>query len=73
MRPRQRDPREHKHDVLLRNHRNDLSHVSRGGDGQRGNRAAVGDAEQHPAIQKRRQIAVGLAQINILSAGVGKH
>ena len=35
--------------------------------------AAVGDAEQHPSVEKCGQIAISFAQINVLAAGVGKH
>ena len=35
--------------------------------------AAIGHAEQHPAVEERGQIAVRFAQVDVLSAGVGKH
>src|SRR5208337_4782545 len=62
-----------RHHMLLRHPWNDVAHVGRGGDGEGGDGAAIGDCEQHPAVKKGDQVAVRFAQVNVLSAGVGKH
>ena len=61
------------HHMLLRHGRNDVPHVGCGRDGERGDGAAICDREQHPAVKKRNQVAISFAQVNVLSAGVGKH
>ena len=73
MRARDGDAGEREHNVLLRDDGEDLSRVGGRSHGERGDGAAVGDCEQHPAVEKGDQIAVSLAQINVLAAGVGKH
>ncbi len=67
------DPGQAKHDVILRDDGKDLSRICGGGDRKRCNSAAVGYGEQHPAVEKGHQVAVGFAQINVLSAGLGEH
>ena len=62
-----------RHHMLLRHPGNDVAHVSRRRDREGGDGAAIGDREQHPAVKKRNQVAVGFAQVDVLSAGVGKH
>ncbi len=42
-------------------------------DGERGDGAAVGDGEEHPAVEESDEVSVGFAQVNVLAAGVGKH
>src|ERR1700675_3151980 len=59
--------------MLLRYEGNDVAHVSRRSDGERRDAAAIPYREQHPAVKKRNQIAVSFAEVNVLSAGVGKH
>src|SRR5258708_35757483 len=59
--------------MLLRYEGNDVPHVSRGSDGERRDAAASPYREQHPAVKKRNQVSVSFAEVNVLSAGVGKH
>src|SRR6202795_5047825 len=59
--------------MLLRYEGNDVAHVSRRSDGERRDAAAIPYREQHPAVKKRNQIAVSFAEVDVLSAGVGKH
>ncbi len=59
--------------MVLRNERNDSAQIGRrryreGGDG-----SAVRHAEEHPSVEKCGQIAIRFTQVNVLSAGVGKH
>src|ERR1035438_3629371 len=53
--------------MLLRNGRNDAAHVSCRRDGECGDSTPVCDREQHPAVQKRDQVAVSFAEVNVLS------
>ncbi len=59
--------------VVLRNCGNDVAHVGGGGDGERGDGATVSDGEEHPSVKEGNQVAVGFTEVNVLSAGVGKH
>src|SRR5712691_10995572 len=73
VRARDGDSGERENYMLLRNDREDLSGVCRGSDGERGDGAAVSDGKQHPSVEKGDEIPVGLAQVNVLAAGLGKH
>ena len=42
-------------------------------DGERCDGAALADGEDHPAIEKCRELAIGLAQVDVLAAGFGIH
>ena len=52
---------------------NNSAQIRRRSHRERGDRAAISHAEQHPAIEKCGQVAIRFAQINVLAAGVGKH
>ncbi len=67
------DPRGREHNVLLREDGEDLSRVCGRSDGESGDAAAVCDCEQHPSVEKRHQIPVSLAKIDILAARFRKH
>jgi hypothetical protein len=60
-------------DMLLRDDGEDLSGISRGGHGESGDGAAVGDRKQHPSIEEGDEVAVSFAKINVLAAGFGEH
>src|SRR5437899_9249148 len=61
VRARERHSCQRKNHMLLRYEGNDVPHVSRGSDGERRDAAAIPYREQHPAVEKRDQIAVSFA------------
>ena len=67
------DSRGGEDNVLLGNRGDNSAQICRRCHRERGDRAAVGHAEQHPAVEECGQVSVGFAQINVLAAGVGKH
>ena len=73
MRACERHACQRKNHMLLRYSRNDISHVGSGRDGQCRDGAAIRHCEQHPAIEKRDQVAISFTEVNVLSAGVGEH
>ena len=70
---REGDASECKHQVFLRNAGNDLPHVGGRCNRQGCDRTSIGHGKQHPAVKEGYEIAVCFAQVNILSARVGKH
>ncbi len=42
-------------------------------DGERGDGAALADSEDHPSVEECRELAIGLAQIDILPARLREH
>ena len=51
----------------------DRSEVFGEAHGQCGDGAALSDGEYHPSVEESRELAIGLAQEDILPAGFGKH
>jgi hypothetical protein len=69
----ERDAAERQHYVTLGDNRKNFSRIRRSSNRERRDRASVGNAEEHPAVKERDQIAIGLAQIDILSPAVWEH
>jgi hypothetical protein len=42
-------------------------------DGESGNGARAADGEVHPTVKKGPELAIGFAQVHVLSAGAGEH
>ena len=56
-----------------RAHRHDGREKRRKADAEDRDRSGSGDDEAHPSEEKRRQLAVGLAKVDVLAAGVRQH
>src|SRR6185437_10754666 len=61
------------HDVLLRQDWKYFANVGGGSYGESCDGAAIGDGEEHPAVDKCDEIAVCLTQVNVLAARIGEH
>ena len=71
--PRQRPSKNRRNGNMSRRHGQHRAEVFGEADGERGNGATLADGEDHPSVEKCGELAVGLAQKDILAARLGEH
>ena len=67
------DEAQWKNYLLRMQRRKSLAQVGRESHAQRGHCPCGAYGEIHPAIEKAGGVAIGLAHVNVLASGVGKH